>query len=172
MGFRQRPRGTGGGGPLFAAPDLTAAARSWASTARGPGTTARGGRTVDRDKPRHAGLFEAIRRLDTVLDAADRRALADWIRSEYEREYHFDDVPLGFVSACYLGPPYVDHRLDLTASIVDHFAPGQAMPPPFDNARSWVRSGAYEFVEVYLSGNVIAVRPDGTPVHSDPQEQQ
>ena len=155
MEFRQRPKSQ-----AKAKPD---------TRTRSPLT--RSGRQADRNKPRHAGLFEAVRRLDAVVDPAERKALADWIRGEYEREYEFTDVPLGFVSVCYLGPPYVEHRLDLAASIVDHFSVAQAMPEPFQQARMMIRSGGYEFLEVYLSGKVIAVRPDGTPVHSEPQEQ-
>jgi hypothetical protein len=121
-------------------------------------------------RPRHAGLFEATRRLDLDLDATERRQLADWIRAEYQRE--FNDVPLGFIGVCYLGPPLVDHRLDLLHSIVDHYAPAQVMPDPYQQARMLVRGnahgahGAYEFVEVYANGRLIPVRPDGTPVAS------
>jgi hypothetical protein len=166
MDFRQRRKSAlGGHGPLFAPHDLTGAER-----ARTDGRVTRGGRQRERDKPRHSGLFEAIRRLDVMGDETERRALADWIRGEYEREYEFADVPLGFVATCYLGPPYVDHRLDLSASIVDHFSAAQTMPAPFEEARMNVRSGAYEFVEVYLSGKIISVRADGTPVHSESEE--
>jgi hypothetical protein len=167
MDFRQSPKNKdGGNSPLFAPPDLQGTARVHTS---GPGSGL--GRQSSRNKPRHAGLFEAVRRLDAVVDDAERRALADWIRDEYEYEYEFDDVPLGFVSTCYLGAPYVDHRLDLGASIVDHFSAVRTMPSPYQEARMYVRSGAYEFVEVYLSGKVVPVRADGTPVHIESQGQ-
>lgn len=128
---------------------------------------ATGGRTSSRStmtKARHAGIFEAVRRLDATVDAAERRALAEWVQQEYEREY--GDAPLGFVAACFLGPPYVDHRLSLAHSIVDHFAPSDPMPAPFQDHRMLVRTGVYEFVEVYASGAGIPVRADGTPVTS------
>jgi hypothetical protein len=166
MDFRQRRKSAlEGHAPLFAAPDLSNATR-----VRAGDSVTGGGRQSARRKPRHAGLFEAIRRLDAVVDDSERRALADWIRGEYQREYDMTDAPIGFVSVCYLGPPYVDHRLDLSASIVDHFSAAQTMPAPFEEARMSVRSGAYEFVEVYLSGKTIPVRADGTPVHSESEE--
>ncbi|MDG4762719.1 hypothetical protein O7632_01100 [Solwaraspora sp. WMMD406] len=113
-------------------------------------------------RPRHAGLFEAVRRLDAGLDTAARAELAAWVRQEYEQEY--GDVPLGFVSECFLGPPYVDHRLDLFQSILDHFAPADPMPEPFAQARTLVRTGGYAFIEVYASGTLRPVLPDGTVV--------
>lgn len=113
-------------------------------------------------KARHAGIFEAVRRLDAGLDAASRAQLAEWIRGEYESE--FGDVPLGMLAVCYLGPPFVDHRLDLWQSIVEHYAPADPVPDPFGRARMLVRSGAYEFVEVYASGEIKPVLKDGSVV--------
>jgi hypothetical protein len=113
-------------------------------------------------KPRHAGLFEAIHRLDTGLDPVARDELARWIRDQYTAEY--GDVPLGFVSTCHLGPPYVEHRLSLTHDIVEHFSPGQAMPEPFEGARMLTRSGSYAYIEIYGSGLMVPVMTDGTPV--------
>jgi hypothetical protein len=127
------------------------------------GTRATGQAALSR-RPRHAGLFEAVARLDLGLDAAQRQQLADWIREEYHRE--LGDFPLGFVAMCHLGPPLVDHRLDLLHSIVDHYAPAQPMPDPYQQARMLVRTGAYEFVEIYASGHIIPVHSDGTPVAS------
>jgi hypothetical protein len=121
------------------------------------------------ERPRHAGLFEAIHRLDMDIAAAERQQLAEWIREEYERE--LGDFPLGFVAMCHLGPPFIDHRLDLMHSIVDHYAPSQGMPDPFQQARMLVRTGAYEFIEIYASGQLIPVRSDGTPVATPSSEQ-
>jgi hypothetical protein len=118
----------------------------------------------DRRKPRHTSLFHAVRRLDAQIDTAARAELSRWVRDQYESE--FGDVPLGFVARCYLGPPYVDHRLDLFQSIVDHYAPADAMPEPFAQARMLARTGAYEFIEVYASGQLCPVRADGTAVSS------
>jgi hypothetical protein len=113
-------------------------------------------------KPRHAGIFEAVHRLDAGLDPIARARLAEWIRAEYESE--FGDVPLGMFALCHLGPPYIDHRLDLWQSIVEHYAPADAVPEPFNQARMLVRTGAYDFVEVYSSGELRPVRTDGSVV--------
>ena len=113
-------------------------------------------------KPRHAGLFEAVHRLDGGLDAISRAHLSEWIRSEYESE--FGDVPLGLFALCHLGPPYIDHRLDLWQSILEHYAPADPVPEPFAPARMLVRSGAYDFVEVYASGELRPVLKDGSVV--------
>ncbi|GAA0452239.1 hypothetical protein Ade02nite_00150 [Paractinoplanes deccanensis] len=113
-------------------------------------------------KPRHAGLFQAVHRLDAGLDPAARAQLAEWIRGEYQSE--FGDVPLGLFALCHLGPPYIDHRLDLWQSIVEHYAPADAVPQPYAQARMLVRSGAYDFVEVYASGELRPVLKDGSVV--------
>ena len=127
---------------------------------RASGTTASGHvARVDLVKPRHSGLFEAVHRLDTQLDAATRRQLVDWITDQYATDY--GDVPLGFLARCYLGPPYVDHRLDLVRSIVEHFQPVDAVPEPFNGARMLARLSSYEYVEVYASGTLVPVRVDG-----------
>jgi hypothetical protein len=118
--------------------------------------------TKNQRKPRHAGIFEAVHRLDARMDPASREALAKWVREQYETE--IGDIPLGFVAECHLGPPYVDHRLDLLQSIVDHFAPHDTMPEPYAQARMLVRTGAYEFVEIYASGTLRPVRADGSVV--------
>lgn len=113
-------------------------------------------------KPRHSGIFEAVHRLDAALDPATRAELAEWIRGQYESE--FGDIPLGMFALCHLGPPYVDHRLDLWQSIVEHYAPADLVPEPFNRARMLVRTGAYDFVEVYASGELRPVLKDGSVV--------
>ena len=122
------------------------------------------GRVRGRTQPRSAALLAAVRRLDAAVDAAASRELSEWIRAEYENE--LGDLPLGFVAVCYLGPPRIDHRLDLLHSIVEHYAPTDPMPDPFQKSRMMVRTGSYELVEIYASGQVIAVRADGTAVPS------
>jgi hypothetical protein len=129
-----------------------------AATRQGGGLLRQPGK-LDRT-PRHAGILEAVHRFDARLDSAARAALAGWMREQYETQ--IGDVPLGFVALCHLGPPYIDHRLDLLQSIVDHFAPADPMPDPYAQARMLVRTGAYEFVEVYASGKLQPVRTDGS----------
>jgi hypothetical protein len=112
--------------------------------------------------PRHAGIFEAVHRIDAGLDEATRAQLAQWIRDEYQSQ--FGDVPLGFFARCHLGPPYVDHRLDLWQNIVEHYAPGDTVPEPFARARMLARTGSYDFIEVYASGELKPVLNDGSVV--------
>ncbi|MFD9795202.1 hypothetical protein ACFWXK_30100 [Streptomyces sp. NPDC059070] len=107
-------------------------------------------------------LREAVARLDARFDEAARRRLADWIREEYEVQH--TAVPVGFVTKCFLGPPHVDHILDLSGAIVEHYAPSTPMPEPFGGARMLARSGAYLCVEVYGDGLVLPVLPDGSVV--------
>jgi hypothetical protein len=117
---------------------------------------------TDVRRRRHAGFLETAHRLDVGLDATACAALAKWAREEYERE--IGDIPIGLVATCHLGPPYVDHRLDLFQSILEHYAPLDVMPEPYAGARMLVRSGAYEFVEVWASGELRPVRADGSTV--------
>ncbi|MFD9095490.1 hypothetical protein [Streptomyces collinus] len=113
-------------------------------------------------RPRSGRLLEAVARLDAGLDEQACRSLAEWIREQYTTEY--GSVPLGFVARCHLGPPYVDHRLDLFHVILRHFAPAEPMPEPFSAARMLARSGGYAHVEVYEDGTVLPVLDDGTVV--------
>jgi hypothetical protein len=111
---------------------------------------------------RHAGIFEAVHRLDAGLDEATREQLAKWIRDEYESQ--FGDVPLGFFARCHLGPPYVDHRLDLWQNIVEHYSAGDTVPEPYARARMLARTGSYDFIEVYASGELRPILEDGSVV--------
>ncbi|SBV05632.1 hypothetical protein YW5DRAFT_03032 [Streptomyces sp. Ncost-T6T-1] len=114
-------------------------------------------------RPRHAGLFEALHRLDAGLSPEALRELTEWIREEYRSEY--GDFPVGWLAVCGLGPPYVDHRLDLTMAILQHYTPGDVLPEPYARARILIRTGAYPLVEVYASGALVPVPPDGV-VHT------
>lgn len=88
-----------------------------------------------------------------------RKQLAQWIGEQYSVEY--GSMLLGMVARCYLGPPYVDHRLNLIGAIVEHFGPSDPMPEPFQGARMLVRSGAYAFIEVHTDGRLVPVTDDG-----------
>ena len=113
-----------------------------------------------RRKARHSGIFQAVSALDSQLDEATRQTLARWIADQYAVEY--GSILLGMVAVCYLGPPYVDHRLDLLGGIVDHFAASDPMPAPYDSARMLARSGTYAFVEVHSDGSIVPVLDDGS----------
>ncbi|MGW4427499.1 hypothetical protein [Streptomyces tendae] len=142
-------------------------------TDRGPTAGAAPRRTVgapgpaaplrrERLAPRPQGLRDAVGRLDAGLDEHGRGQLAQWIGEEYRANY--GEVPLGFFARCYLGPPYVDHQLNLFQVIIRHFAPSDPVPEPFSGARMLVRSGGYAFVEVYSGGLLLPVLDDGTVV--------
>jgi hypothetical protein len=114
-------------------------------------------------KTRGVEIVDAVARMDVVIDDAVRRQLADRIAASYVNE-HGGAFPLGFLATCHLGPPFVDHRLSLLESIVEHYGPSDKVPPLFEAARPLVRSGAYLFVEIYSDGQLVPVRLDGTPV--------
>lgn len=114
-------------------------------------------------RPRSAALLEAIGRMDAGLDEQACRALAEQVGAQYAKEYG-GGVPIGLLATCYLGAPYVDHRLNLIELIVEHYTPTSAVPDPYASARPLVRSGAYAYVEVYSDGLVVPVLRDGSAV--------
>ncbi|MER5305443.1 hypothetical protein ABT039_39090 [Streptomyces lasiicapitis] len=118
----------------------------------------------ERYRPRGQRLRDAVARLDAGLDEHACRQLARSIGEEYEAEH--GAAPLGFFARCRLGPPYVDHQLDLFGVVVRHFARSDGVPEPFAGARTLVRSGGYAYVEVYSDGLLIPVLDDGTAVRS------
>ncbi|MGW4974033.1 hypothetical protein ACWEP3_29800, partial [Streptomyces albidoflavus] len=111
---------------------------------------------------RSAALLGTVARLDQAVDEEAARRFAESAAGAYAEE--FGAVPLGLVARCLLGPPYVDHILNLSGVIVRHFAPHTAMPEPFDRARMLARSDGYLYVEVFSDGLTVPVRPDGTVV--------
>ena len=122
-------------------------------------------RTIDRNRRvvRDEQLLAAIQRLDTTTSPAMVDALMRWIHDEYERRQ--GGKLLGLFGRCYLGPPYVDHRMDLDGGfILEHFTRAQSPPLPFRQARPLARSSAYIYVEVYDDGALIPIRTDGRPV--------
>ncbi|MFI2612159.1 hypothetical protein [Kitasatospora sp. NPDC018619] len=153
MGSIEGPRRIVRPGPAAAPPARAAAA---------PARTTRSGASADQLRPRPQDLLEAVRRLDAGLDPAACAELSGWLREHYRTAY--GDVPLGLLATCYLGPPYVDHLMDLFQVILQHFTPGDRLPEPFGSARMIVRTGAYAFVEVYSSGLVLPVLRDGSVV--------
>jgi len=112
---------------------------------------------------RSKAYIDAARRLDAGThhqDQAALDALVEAIASEFP-ELTIDQRPLGFVSRCYLGAPYVVHVCDLAGSIVEHYESSRPMPAPFERARSLALHSAYAFVEVYAD-TLRAVSPDGS----------
>ncbi|MBW5483320.1 hypothetical protein GPJ59_15840 [Streptomyces bambusae] len=122
------------------------------------------GTAADRYRGRSEQLRGAVARLDAGVDDTARRQLADWIREQYRTEYASE--PVGFVARCLLGPPYVDHILDLFGAIVKHHAPADPMPDPYNGARMLARNLSYAYIEVYADGTVLPVLDDGRVVRS------
>ncbi|MFG2413021.1 hypothetical protein [Streptomyces goshikiensis] len=154
MGYIERPRRV-----VRPAQDLHTTAGpepGVAGPARAPG------RLADRLRNRSPELLEAVSRLDAGLDDTARRQLADWIREHYEAEHH--TAPVGYVAKCWLGPPYVDHVLDLFGTILTHYTPGDVMPAPYGEARMLARNASYACVEVYSDGLVLPVLTNGSVV--------
>jgi hypothetical protein len=123
------------------------------------------GRTIERQRKaaRSPELIEAVQRLDTTSDPTTAQAIMKWIEEEYERRQ--GGTLVGLFSRCYLGAPYVDHRLDLSGRhILEHFTSEDSPPVPFQEARPFARNSAYIFVEVYDDGTVVPVRTNGHPV--------
>lgn len=171
MSHLERPRRIVQPGGAAVTPSTSSDALRRTNPGAAPGTSPR--RTVgapgpaaplrrERLTPRPQGLRDAVGRLDAGLDEHARRQLAASIGEEYRARY--GEVPLGFFARCYLGPPYVDHMLNLFQVIVRHFAPSDPVPEPFSGARMLVRSGGYAFVEVYSGGLLLPVLDDGTVV--------
>lgn len=154
MGHLERPRRIVQTGPASQSLSTTGS-----KSQQAPGTAPL---RRERWQARSQELRDAVARLDAGVDEAARRQLADWIRAEYTTSY--GEIPLGFFSRCYLGPPYVDHQLNLFQVIVRHFAPSDPVPEPFSGARMLVRTGGYAFVEVYSGGLLLPVLDDGTVV--------
>ena len=109
---------------------------------------------------RSAELMRAITQVDVTTDPAARNELLKWINDVYEDRG--GGVLLGLFSHCYLGHPFIDHRLDLGGRILTHFTAADAVPPGFEAARPLARSTAYSFIEVYGDGQVVPIRQDGS----------
>lgn len=122
-------------------------------------------RTVTRNRRalRSQDLIQSVQRLDTTSDPATAQAIMQWINDEYDARQ--GGKILGLFSRCYLGEPYIDHRLDLSGGcILEHYSQAESPPSPFLAARPLARNSAYLFIEVYDDGAVIPVRQDGRPV--------
>ena len=143
--------------PVTSVRDVTMSGRT-ASVPAGPTVYER----TNRMKPRTAELLTAIRQLDVTVDQHATRQIMEWIRNEYDARQ--GGTLLGLFAKCYLGPPYVDHRLDLFGSICEHFTPAEQVPIPYAQARGLAQSGAYAHIEIYTDGAMVPVLPDGTAV--------
>lgn len=113
-----------------------------------------------RQQVRDSELLQAVKRLDTEPSREAQMEIMEWLQKEYDER---GGGPLiGLFSRCYLGPPYVDHMLNLLGQICEHYSSSESPEGPYVGARALARNPAYAYVEVYADGVVIPVRTDGT----------
>lgn len=117
---------------------------------------------INRQRPREAELLSAVGQLDVITDPHVYQQLMQWIVEQYNARQ--GGTLMGLFAKCYLGPPFVDHRLDLLGSICEHYRPGDAVPMPYGQARGLAQSGAYAHIELYSDGAMVPILPDGTAV--------
>jgi hypothetical protein len=154
MGHIERSRRQVGSDPATGVRPATTGARHHA-----PAPPRLGGFTTELYRPRPADVLHALRRLDARLADEELREMGRWIGEQYVTSY--GTAPIGYVARCFLGPPYVDHRLGLDGCVLEHYALADVMPDPFGAARMLARSGAYAYVEVYDGGLLLPVLADG-----------
>ena len=123
-----------------------------------------GGEPLGADGPQAAPpagkLPNAIAGLDTVQDEAVRAQILDWIQQSYEDRG--GGIMIGLFGRCYLGHPYVDHRMSLDGSILEHFKGDEERAPC---VRAVPGAGALErgrLHEPFTHGRAAAIRIDGT----------
>jgi hypothetical protein len=117
-----------------------------------------------RMKRRSRELLIAVGSLDTSLDPRANAEIMKLIRDEYDARQ--GGALIGLFGRCYLGPPYVDHKLDIYGNISQHYTASDTVELPYSNARALVRNDAYAFVELYSDGSIVPVRDDGVPVRT------
>jgi hypothetical protein len=117
---------------------------------------------ASRMRPRNQELLQSLSQVDVRVDQVAQANVMQWIRGEYDQRY--GGMLLGMFSKCYLGPPYVDHKLDMMGSILEHYSPNDDPGYPYSKARGLARSGSYAFIEIYSDGQIVPILPDGTAV--------
>ncbi|WP_006245061.1 hypothetical protein [Mycolicibacterium tusciae] len=115
-----------------------------------------------RMQPRNQGLLQTLTQVDVQVDQVAQANVMQWIREEYDERY--GGMLIGMFSKCYLGPPFVDHKLDMLGSILEHYAPNDDPGYPYSKARGLARSGSYAFIEIYSDGQIVPILLDGTAV--------
>jgi hypothetical protein len=107
-------------------------------------------------------LLQTLSKVDVQVDQVAQANVMQWIHEEYDQRY--GGMLLGLFSKCYLGPPFVDHKLDMLGSILEHYSPNDDPGYPYSKARGLARSGSYAFIEIYSDGQIVPILPDGTAV--------
>ena len=115
-----------------------------------------------RMRPRNQELLQTLSQVDVQVDQVAQANVMQWIREEYDQRH--GGMLLGMFSKCYLGPPFVDHKLDMLGSILEHYSPNDDPGYPYSKARGLARSGSYAFIEIYSDGQIVPILPDGTAV--------
>lgn len=121
---------------------------------------------LNRVKPRTTELIAAIGKIDAAVDETARSQIMAWVLSEYDDRQ--GGVLVGLFSKCYLGPPFVDHKLNVLHAILEHYSPADDPGYPYNKARGLAQNGAYSFIEIYSDGAIVPIRTDGTPVDFTP----
>jgi len=114
-----------------------------------------------RRQRRDPAILAAVRRLDVAPDLISQTAIIDWLHEAYEARG--GGVLIGLFGHCYLGSPYVDHAFDLSGQILCHYTPAETVPVVYVPARPLALSEAYAYIEIYGDGQIVPVRPDGSP---------
>ena len=112
---------------------------------------------------RSKSYIESMKRLDAGTHEQNREglhALLEAMNAEFP-ELTIEQRPIGVVSRCYLGAPYVVHICDLSGNIVEHFESYRSMPAPFERARLLALHAAYALIEVYPD-TLRAISADGS----------
>ena len=112
---------------------------------------------------RSPAYLNALSKLDAGTHQQNQAALQsllEAIMGEFP-ELAIDQRPLGFVSRCHLGAPYVVHICDLSGNIVEHFEIYRAMPLLFEPARPLALHACYIAIEVYPD-KLRAIADDGS----------
>jgi hypothetical protein len=132
--------------------------------AKGPTVALSGPRLDQRLRQQRSKLYiEALGKLDAGTYQQNQVALSSLIQAiaaEFP-ELAIDQHPVGFVSRCYLGSPYVVHICDLAGNIIEHYETYKGMPPLFERARSLALHSGYVAIEVYPD-KLRAIGNDGS----------
>lgn len=105
-------------------------------------------------------LRQVIQQLDLYVDPQGLKDAIDWIKQQYD--VHDIEGLAGLFSRCYLGHPYVDHRMTIAGGILEHYEPKDLVPAPYSAARVLAANPSYDYIEIYADGQMIPIYQDGS----------
>lgn len=105
--------------------------------------------------------MQSVKQIDTSTDEASCAAVLKNLEDAYIERMGGELIAL--FSRCYLGDPYLDHKLNLLGKIVEHYPASQPLTGSYEKARNLISSGAYAYVEIYADGAVIPISRTGQP---------